>query len=126
MTVINSALPLTVYASAARTATPTAAEQEFGGLAKGIHVVIDVTAVTSTPSVVPTIDGFDALSTKWYNLLTGAAITATGTTVLKIYPGIGTSPGAAASDVVPPRFRIVMTHGNANSITYTVAAIPLR
>lgn len=114
--------PLTVYASAARTATPTANELAAGS-ARGLHLVIDVTAVTSTPSVVPTIDGFDGLSGKWYNLLTGSAITATGTTRLTIYPGAATIANAAASDMLPPRFRVVMTHGNANSITYTVAAI---
>jgi hypothetical protein len=114
--------PLTVYASAARTATPTANELA-AGLAHGLHLVIDVTAVTSTPSVVPTIDGYDALSDKWYNLLTGVAITATGTTRLTLYPGVATIANASASDVLPARFRVVMTHGNANSITYTVAAI---
>lgn len=111
----------TVYASAARTATPTAFESSTEG-ARGLHLVIDVTSVTASPSVVPTIDGHDPLSGKWYNLLTGVAITATGTTVLKIYPGIATLANAAASDVVPDVFRVVMTHGDADSITYTVAA----
>lgn len=111
----------TVYESAARTATPTAVTLAMGGC-RGLHLIIDVTAVTATPSVVPTIDGYDTLSTKYYNLLTGLAITATGTTVLKIYPGIATIVNAAASDVTPNTIRITMTHGDADSITYTVAA----
>lgn len=112
---------ITVYASAARTATPTAVEIGTSGV-RGLHLVIDVTAITATPSVVPTIDGYDALSTKWFNLLTGVAITATGTTVLKIYPGVTAVANAAAADVLPGKIRIVLTHGDADSATYTVAA----
>jgi hypothetical protein len=111
---------LSIFTSSARTATPTAVEVNANG-AHGIHLVIDVTAASS-PSVVPTIDGYDELSGKYYNLLTGSAITATGTTVLKIFPGIATLANGAASDVIPNRIRISMTHGNANSVTYTVAA----
>lgn len=111
----------TAYLSAARTATPTAVELT-SERARGMHLVIDVTAITSSPSVVPTIDAYDPLSGKWYNLLTGNAITATGTTVLKIYPGSGTIVNAAASDIIPDAFRVTMTHGNADSITYTVGA----
>jgi len=114
-------LPTLLYASAARTATPTAAQFAAAGN-RGLHLAINVTAVTDTPSVVPTIDGYDAASNTWYNLLTGNAITATGTTVLKIYPGIATVAGAAASDVIPQTVRLVMTHGDADSITYSAAA----
>lgn len=112
----------TLYASAARTATPTAADLYPNG-ARGLHLVIDVSAVPgAAPSVVPTIDFLDTVSGKWCNLLTGVAITAVGTTVLKIYPGIAGVANVAASDVVHGHVRVVMTHGNANSVTYTVAA----
>ena len=109
------------FASAARTATPVPAELTTEG-ARGLHLVITVTAVTATPSVVPAIEGYDPLSTTWYTLLTGVAITATGTTILKIYPGIATLANGAASDVVPETIRVVMTHGDSDSITYSVAA----
>ncbi len=110
----------TLYASVARTATPTAAEFNASGY-HGLHLVIDVTAVTATPSVVPTVDFYDELSGKWCNLLTGSAITATGTTVLKIYPGITAAANAAASDVVHGRLRLAMAHGDSDSATYTAA-----
>src|SRR5688572_10560055 len=103
------------FASAARTATPTSAEFSTSS-ARGAHIIIDVTAVTDTPSVTPRLDGYDGLSGKWYTLLTGAAITATGTTVLKIYPGITAAANAAASDFVPNRCRLVMTHADSDSI----------
>lgn len=112
---------ITAYESAARTATPTAAEIN-AGVARGLHLVIDVTAVDATPSVVPAIDGYSAAGDDWYNLLTGAAITATGVTVLKVYPGIPGIANAAASDVIPNRVRVSMTHADGDSITYSVAA----
>jgi hypothetical protein len=110
-----------VYESEARTASPTANGID-SAYARGVHVVIDVTAVAATPSVTPSIEGYDTLSGKWYTLLTGSAITATGTTVLKVYPGITAVANAAASDVIPNRIRVSMTHADADSITYTVAA----
>jgi len=123
MYTVLSVVQVALYQSLARIATPAAAAFSPSAGQRGLHLVIDVTAVTSTPSVVPTIDAQDVLSGKWYNLLTGVAITATGTTVLKIYPGIGTIANGAASDVITANMRLVMTHGNANSITYTAAAL---
>ena len=90
--------------------------------ANGVHVVIDVTAVTATPSVVPTVQGKDPVSGKYYTLLVGAAITATGTTVLKVFPSATAVANLAANDIVPELFRVIMTHGDADSITYSVSA----
>jgi len=111
-----------VYATLARTATPTAVNVVSQGRSH-LHLVIDLTAITITPSVVPTIDALDTLSGKYYNLLTGVAITATGTTILKIGAGIGQLTNIAAADMLPGTFRVTMTHANANSMTYTVNAI---
>ena len=120
MTVMAS-VEQTLYASAARTATPTAATVYSNGRMR-LHLVIDVTAGTAGFSVVPTIDGFDAVSAKWFNVLTGLAITAAGTTVLKVGPGIGSSPNVSAEDVLPNAWRAVMTHADSKSISYSVAA----
>lgn len=110
------------YPSAARTATPAAAVLDLVRI-RALIVVIDVTAIGPAPSVVPTIDAIDVASGKAWNLLTGAALTAiTGATprVLRIAPGITVAANLAAADLVPERIRITMTHGNADSITYTV------
>ena len=112
----------TLYSSVARTATPTATTQVSYRAERGGHFVIDVTAATATPSVVPTIEAYDATSDSWYTILTGAAITATGTTVLKVYPGIAVQANATASDVLPQTWRVTMTHADTDSITYTVSA----
>lgn len=90
--------------------------------AKAVHIIINVTSVTATPSVVPTIDGYDFTSGAWYNILTGNAITATGTTVLKISPEITASANASAKDILPREWRLQMTHADTDSITYSVGA----
>lgn len=115
---------VSVYASAARTATPTAVTVPTGRF-NALHLVIDVTAVTATPSVVCTIDGYDPISGKYYNLLTSAALTDAGapyTRVLKIGRGLPVTANLSANDVLPSVVRVTMTHGDADSITYSVAA----
>lgn len=112
-------ISIPVYTSEARTATPTA-QQVVAGDYEGVHVIIDVTAASATPSVTPTIDAYDDLSASWYNLLTGAAITGTGTTVLRIGPDIVDEANLQANDYLPDDIRVTMTHGDTDSITYTV------
>jgi hypothetical protein len=109
----------TILASAARTATVSSADQtnlEY----RGAQFIIDVTAITATPSVVFTIEGKDALSGIYYPLLVSVAITATGTTILRVYPDLNASPNSVASDILPVTWRITATHADADSITYSV------
>ncbi len=113
----------TIYASAARTATPTAVTKRVDR-AKGVMLLIDVTAITATPSVVVTIEGVLA-SGAVYTILTSAAITATGRTALRVYPGITASANVAVSDVVPQTIKVTFTHGDADSITYSADLITL-
>jgi hypothetical protein len=47
------------------------------------------------------MQGKDPVTETYYNILVGPAIAATGATILKIYPGIGTVVNGAASDVLP-------------------------
>lgn len=111
----------TVYSSAARTATPTAVVLNTRR-ASGLYFVIDATAIAATPSVVPTIDMVDSVSGKFVNLLTGAAITAVSTTLLKIGRGLTAAANLAVLDFLPDQVRVTMTHGDADSITYSVSA----
>jgi hypothetical protein len=115
-------LAVTCYASAARTATPTAMADQTNLGHRGLHVVIDVTAVTADPSVVFTIQGKDSLSGKYYTLLASAALVTTGTVVLKVYPGITVAANLSVSDVLPRTWRVIAVHGDTDSITYSVGA----
>lgn len=99
----------TLYASAARTATPTAVILNLRW-ESAIRLVLDATAITSTPSIVVTVEAFDNASGKWVTLLTSAAITTVSTNVLTLVVG------------VVGQVRVTVTHGNANSITYTLGA----
>ena len=112
----------TAYASAARTATPTVKDLNTSKDV-GIQYVIDVTAVTATPSVVPTISGVDPVSGSLYTLLTGSAITATGTTVLQVHPEMAAVANLVGNAMLPQITRLTMAHGDADSITYTVSAM---
>lgn len=112
---------VTVFSSAARTGTPT----PFDGVnynAVGLHLVIDCTSVTSSPSVTFTIQGGDAVSGKYYTVLASAAIVGTGTTILRVYPGLTAAGNLVASDILPRTWRVIATHGNSDSITYSVGA----
>lgn len=104
--------------SAARTATATSNDLT-NSLHKGCHIIIDVTA-DGGGTITPKIQGKDSLSGKYYDILVGSAITAVGTTVLKVYPGLTASANSIANDIVPSKFRIVSTASDANSLTYSI------
>jgi len=107
-------------ASAARTATPTSADITTYN-ARGIRVSIDVTAIAASPSVVPTIEVKDAVAGTYTAILTGAAIVGTGHTELVVMPGITPAANVAAAMALARTMRVSMTHGDADSITYSVA-----
>ena len=111
----------TIYASAARTATPAAVEFAVG--TKGCIVIIDVSAVTATPAVTVTISGVDPNSDAIYTILASTAIATVSTTVLRVYPGLTASANATVSDVLPGAIRIAASHGDADSATYSVSYI---
>lgn len=108
--------------SVARTAThSTDAQTNLGH--RGLHVIVNVTALADTPSVVTRIQGQDPESGLWYDLLAATAITdvtGTGIYVYKVYPGTGAVVGGAASDFLPATWRLTFTHADADSITYSV------
>ena len=110
----------TLLASAARTATLNSADFTNYN-AKGLHVVINVTAIAATPSIVPFIQGKDPISGTYYDILEGLPITTTGINIIKVYPGISAVVNVSASDLLPRTYRVRVEHGDADSITYSVA-----
>jgi hypothetical protein len=114
---------VTVLPSAARTATPTDTNEYFVGKARGVTVVIDVTAVTSTPSTTVTIQGVDRVSGKTWTILASAAIATVSTVILRVAPGLPAAANVTANDLVPPVIRVVASHNNANSMTYSVSVM---
>lgn len=108
-----------ILPSGARSTTQTQTDQVNTSY-RGLHLIIDVTNA-GTGSITPKIQGKDANGV-YYDLLVGAAISSTGTNVLKIYPGITPVTNGTANDILPYGYRIVITANNANSMTYSAAA----
>ncbi len=109
-----------IFASAARTATSskTVAVRSSEAL-----IFINVTAVTATPSVVFTIAGLSPESSTEYTILTSAAITATGLTVLRISPHLTAAANTIAKDMLPQAIKVTATHADADSITFSMSLI---
>lgn len=107
--------------SAARTATPNTFYIQGTGRSTALAVVLAVSAVVTAPSVVVTVFGVDLSGNTW-PILTSVAVLTTGTTVLKVSPGITPATNVAVADILPPTVGITVTHANGNSITYSLSA----
>ena len=109
-----------LLASAARTATVSTVMTT--DCSAGIFV-INVTAAIATPSVTFTIAGVDPASNATYTILTSAAITGTGTTVLRVGPDLTAAANTIAKDYLPQSLKITATHADTDSITYSLGFI---
>ena len=112
----------TVAASAARTTTLTSDDYTVP-YGKTLTLIINATALSATPSVVPTIQGVTPLGVV-YTVLTGAAITtaAPTTVVMRVGAGCPETANLSTGIPVPAVFRIVMTAGDSDSLTYSIQA----
>jgi hypothetical protein len=91
--------------------------------ARGLILVIDVTAVPGTDTVTFTIQGKDPASGKYYTVLASAALVATGTVVLRVGPGLTAANNLVANDILPRTWRVITTHSAATNFTYSVGGI---
>jgi len=82
--------------------------------------IINVTAATASPSVVFTVKGQDPAGIATWDILASAAITGTGTTVLRIHPSLTGSANTIAKDFLPKAVIVTATHADADSITYSI------
>src|SRR5690348_10994234 len=90
---------LTLTAQAAGTVN-SPMQQNFH--CRGVKVVVDVTAITGTaPTLTVKLQGYDPVSHKTYDILASAALSAVGTTVLTIYPGLTAAANTTADDILP-------------------------
>lgn len=122
----------TLLASAARTATPTIATFDNPDY-RGAYLVLYISA--GTPSLTLALKAVDPLSAQsWTVKATGAgAVNATGVWIIRCYPGINAASGLytgatdiGVSDALGPQYTAAVTHGNGNSITYTLGTLLLR
>jgi hypothetical protein len=112
---------LEVLPSAARTATPDDVEIDSLNHA-GLIIIVDVTAIVTTPSITVTVKGVDPASGQDWTILASAAITTVSTTVLRVHPALAATANLVADDMLPPQMAVAVAHGDADEITYSVAA----
>lgn len=105
-------------ASVARTATT----QVFftPGDHDALEVLINLTAFAVAASLTPSIEAYDPASDTWETLLTGVAIVANGAQSIRVGGFYTAAANVAAQRALAPQMRITLTHGNANSHTYSV------
>ena len=111
----------TLYVAGVRSAS-SEIDDQCNAFWRGVDVVIDVTAVPGTDTVTFTIEGKDQASGKYYTLLASAALVATGTVVLRVYPGLAVAVNASANAVLPRTWRVKVEHSAATDFTYSVGA----
>ena len=88
---------------------------------KGAHILLDVTDVNTTPSVVVTIDGYDYGSETWYNIGTGLAVVTAVFNIYHVHPDLTADANLIFKDGLPYLWRVIVTHADAEGITYTLA-----
>jgi len=110
---------LEILPSAARTTEQLVENTNTKG--RGIHLTIDVTLDPALASITPSIEGKDPVSGKFYTILTGTAIAATGTFILRVFPG-ATAAADIANDILPATWRFKMAVADTDSMTYSVGA----
>jgi hypothetical protein len=111
---------LAVFASAVRDANENSPDLQNLNC-RGVAVAVDITAESGTHAVVVKIQGKDEVSGKYYDILTSASLDATGTTVLRVYPGIAAASNVSASDILPRVWRVTLTHTKNASSTMTMS-----
>lgn len=121
---VNSSLQaVTLLASTGRSTSQAGADLTNPG-ARGVLLMVDVTG--GTPSLTPAIQAKDPVSGKYANLFSAAtAIAVTGMYAYVLYPGVsaaGASVAAAAPYPLPKDWRLYVTHGNTNAVTYSCGA----
>lgn len=117
---------VTVLASEARTATATSEVVRNGLGARGVMLLLNVTAQTDTPNISALALQVKVGST-WTTVysFTGLTINAAGQKTFLIYPGAASAAGWTAAPLqgpCPGEFKIVVTHDDADSITYSLTA----
>lgn len=113
----------TALASAARTGTANSSDL-VNYNARGVQIMLNVTSA-GTGSIQANVQGKDPVSAGYYKLAADpTAVTTAALFVYEFYPGASTAGAggvtARVAASLPRTFRVIVTHGNANSITYSV------
>lgn len=107
--------------TAAASGTYTSDDQTNTG-ARGVKVYLNISAIGASVTVTVTIQGKDPVSGSYYTILASAAKSATGLTVLTVYPGLTASANVVASDVLPRTWNVIAVVADTTGTpTFTVS-----
>lgn len=121
---LEGARVITVVPSGAFVAAPAAIDYQGFRDIVGLSVTLSVTAITTAASVSVQVLGVDETSGGTYLLGTIPVLTTVGQTTMFIHPARSNTSLAGGvltqNGQVPPRIRVQVIQGNANSTTYSV------
>lgn len=89
---------------------------EYGA---GAEVYLNVSNA-GTGSITLTIQGKDPTSGVYYTVLSGAAVTTNSFNKYQVFPGAATTANVSVNDLMPFKWRVVVTSNNSNPMTYSV------
>ena len=117
-----------IFASAARTAAPTAVEFRLAAGCRGIMLFLDVTAITGSPTLTPSVNIKDtdgAGDTEPIATFTAISPSANDHRIYIVYPGAvetgALTPVEMQGVPCPVHGTISIAHGDADSATYTMS-----
>ena len=111
----------TVLSSAARAGTVNSSDQtNYNG--RGAIFWLNISAAPGADTVTMKIQWKDPVSGTYSDIIASVAISATGLTVMRVYPGITASANSAASMVLPRTYRVRVEHSGSGSFTYSVGS----
>lgn len=112
----------TLLTSASRSAAVVNSTDRSNNQWRGVQVVVDVSGYTGG-SYIARIQGKDAISGNYFNLLSGVSISSVSTNIYTLYPGALTgtfASTASASTVLPATWRLQLT-GSLASMTVSAS-----
>lgn len=122
---VNPNATSTVEASSLKTATGNGSAQTNSS-ARGVALFVNISAITGTsPTLVVKVQAKDPVSGNYVDLPSAetASLTATGTTLLLIYPGAAAIANSVVSSALPKDWRVAWTIGGTGpNITFSVGA----
>ena len=106
-------------ASAARAATTTSGDFPATG-GNVLNFAVAATTITLAFSIVPSVQQKDPATGQYRTIMTGTTMTGTGVTWFSVGPQLTASAANFGKDIVPPVFRVIVTHTGTNLVTYGV------
>jgi hypothetical protein len=91
---------------------------QINAMGRGVRATINISGKTGTISAVFDIEAYDPASGTWTALLTSAALTGNGTTVLTVHPDLPASANLIAQNLVGEQFRVKLVSGTGSSPSF--------